>query len=77
MSSFIYTHTTLSILKNLSCATCLSTLWTLGGFLGHLVFCPRELDIELLLVDGLPEGSHGALQLLLQLLTYTVHITGV
>lgn len=76
-SSFICTRTTLSILKDLSSAAGLHALGTFGGLLSHLVLCPRELDVKLLFVDGLPEGPHGALQLLLHLLAHAVHVTGV
>lgn len=62
---------------DLSSTAGLNTLWTLGGLLGYLIFRPGELDVELLFVDGLPEGPHGALQLLLHLLAHTVHIAGV
>lgn len=62
---------------DLSSTAGLDTLRTLGRLLGYLIFRPRELDVELLLVDGLPEGPHGALQLLLHLLAHAVHVAGV
>lgn len=67
--------TAFPILQDLSRAAGLGTIWNPGGFPSHLVLRPRELDVELLFVDGLPESPHGALQLLLHLLPHAVHIT--
>lgn len=63
--------------ENLSRAAGLGSLWDPGRLLGHFILGPRELDVELLLVDGLPEGPHGVLQLLLHLLPHTGHVARV
>lgn len=69
--------TTLPILEDLTRAAGLGSLRNNGWPLGYFVLCSRKLDVELLLVDGLPECPHGALELLLHLLAHTVNITGI
>lgn len=69
--------TALSFSEDLSRAAGLGTLRYSGRFLGHLILRPRELDVELLFVDRLPESPHSALQLLLHLLPHTVQVTWV
>lgn len=69
--------TALSLSEDLSRAAGLGTLRYSGRFLGHLILRPRELDVELLFVDRLPESPHSALQLLLHLLPHTVQVTWV
>lgn len=67
--------TALSLSEDLSRAAGLGTLRYSGRFLGHLILRPRELDVELLFVDRLPESPHSALQLLLHLLPHAVQVT--
>lgn len=69
--------TALSFMEDLSCAAGLGILRDPGRFLSHLILRARELNVELLFVNGLSERSHGALQFLLHLLPHTVHVTWV
>lgn len=69
--------TALSFMEDLSCAAGLGILRDPGRFLSHLILRARELNVELLFVNGLSERPHGALQFLLHLLPHTVHVTWV
>lgn len=69
--------TALAPLEDLAGTAGLCVLRDPGRPLGHLVLGAGELDVELLLVDGLPERPHGALQLLPHLLPHAVHVAGV
>lgn len=69
--------TALSFLEHLSCAAGLGIIRDPGRFLSHLILRARELNVELLFVNGLPERPHGALQFLLHLLPHAVHVARV
>lgn len=72
-----FKRTTFSIMEYLSRAAGLSPLRQMGWFLSYFIICSWKLDVELLLVDGLPKCPHGTLQLLLHLLTHTINVASI